>query len=71
MNTYIKDDIYNILCGRAKEQGYENVDEYINFLLNQIAKKINVSNIDNKDNIYSKEEEENIKNRLQSLGYID
>jgi len=69
MQINIEDDIYSALLSRAKEQGYKSCEEYMNFLLKQIVEKIN--NISEPSSYYTDDDREKIKQRLQSLGYID
>lgn len=51
---------------------FNSVDEYAAYVLKQIAdKKLAVEKTDQQDEVYSKEDEEKIKERLQNLGYLD
>lgn len=68
MQINIEDGLYSVLEQRSKEQGYKTPEEYINFILKQIADKISVSA---KKQVYTEEDQQKIKQRLQSLGYID
>lgn len=53
-----------------KEQRFYSVDEYIVYLLKQVVEKIQANSSSlSKGN--TEEEEEKIKSRLRSLGYID
>lgn len=68
MEINIEDGLYFVLERRSKEHGHKNPEEYINFLLKQIADKISAPA---KKQIYTEEDQKKIKQRLQSLGYID
>jgi len=70
MKINIEDGFCAILEKRAKEQGYGDCEEYINFVLKQIVDKISSSPQENNE-VYSEEDQKKIKQRLQSLGYID
>ncbi|MFQ5940576.1 MAG: hypothetical protein ACE5KA_02610 [Nitrososphaerales archaeon] len=44
---------------------FKSVEEYVNFVLTEVVK-----DDEEHQSTYTKEEEEEIKNRLKSLGYI-
>ena len=71
MEIKIENELYAVLAGRAKERGYASTEEYINFLLKQIAEKINCFWPKKNEEVYTEEDQKKIKQRLQSLGYID
>ncbi len=51
---------------------FNTVDEYAAYVLKQIAdKKLATAKNDKQEEVYSKEDEAKIKERLQSLGYLD
>jgi len=58
------------LANKVKERiqgtGFSSVSSYTTYVLRQI-----VSSDESKDEAFSKEDEERIKERLRSLGYID
>ncbi|PSG99726.1 MAG: hypothetical protein BRC28_03225 [Nanohaloarchaea archaeon SW_4_43_9] len=67
-NIEIDDGIYNVLEARAEEKDFDETDEYIQYLLEQIVEKIKRE----KQNAeYTEEEEKKVKNRLKDLGYMD
>ena len=70
----IKKEILAKLEKRAKESGsFKNVDEYINYVLKQVVDKLDKEGLakKNKKPAYSKSDEEKVKQRLRSLGYLD
>jgi len=62
---YISKKLYNEIKKRVEEsQGaFKSVEEYIEFVLNEVVKE-------EEELSYSPEEEEEIKRRLKSLGYL-
>ena len=62
----IATEIYRRLEGRAKETGFSSVDEYVTFVLEEVLKEEG-----EEETAFSKEEEEEVKKRLRSLGYLD
>ncbi|UCD03750.1 MAG: CopG family transcriptional regulator [Candidatus Woesearchaeota archaeon] len=47
---------------------FETVDEYVNFILGQVARRIEISESDNERPL-SEEEKKKSKERLKQLGY--
>ena len=67
MKVEIKDEIVTKLEERINhKKDFENVDTYVNYILEQVVKKF-----ESKEDAYTKEEEEKVKERLRELGYID
>ena len=64
----VDDDVYSILEARAEEKDFDETDEYIRYLLDQIVEKIKR---EKQNEGYSEEEEKKVKNRLKDLGYLD
>lgn len=58
-----------VLEARSSEKGYETLEEYVDYLMDQIVDKIRREKQDVEG--YSNEEEEKVKNRLRDLGYMD
>ncbi len=56
----IPKDLYLKLEEKIRDTVFEDVDSYIHFILNEILE----------ESVYTKEEEEEIKERLRNLGYI-
>lgn len=58
------------LAGDSDE--FSSVDDYVTFVLKQVAEKASKKDEEAKQNeVYSKEDEDKIKERLQNLGYLD
>lgn len=64
----IEDDKYSILEARAEEKDFDDTEEYISYLLDQIVNKIKREKQDQEG--YSEEEEKKVKKRLEDLGYL-
>ena len=60
----VSDDLYEKISARAAKAGFKSIDNFVASLIEDVFKEDHVEN-------YSKEEEEEIKNRLKSLGYIE
>jgi hypothetical protein len=67
-NVEIDDDMYSVLEARAEEKDFDETEEYIHYLLDQIVEKIRR---EKQDAEYSEEEEKKVKKRLEDLGYMD
>ncbi|MFB6203660.1 MAG: CopG family transcriptional regulator [Candidatus Nanohaloarchaea archaeon] len=66
----VDDDIYSVLEARAEEKDYDETEEYIEYLLDQVVEKIKREK-QKEEAEYSEEEEEKVKERLRGLGYLD
>ena len=64
MNVEIPDETIKKLESRAKEKNFDDVQAYINHLLEQVASKIESQPQD------SDADEEKVKKRLKDLGYL-
>lgn len=62
MNIEIKNEIYEKIKKRIEKSEFSSVEEYVNFVLEEVVKE-------NEGEI-TEEEEEQIKERLRSLGYL-
>ncbi len=68
----IKKEILKKLEKRAKESGsFKNVDEYVNYVLQQVVDKLENEKKTSQKPAYSKKDEEKVRERLRSLGYLD
>jgi hypothetical protein len=65
----IDDNVYSVLEARAVEKDFDETDEYIRYLLDQIVEKIRREK--QEQDGYSEEEEKKVKKRLEDLGYLD
>lgn len=63
----ISKDLYDKILQRVNmsQEEFKSVEEYIQFVLAEVVKED-----ERQETTYTKEEEEEIKNRLRSLGYI-
>ncbi|MEM2929119.1 MAG: CopG family transcriptional regulator [Nitrososphaerota archaeon] len=63
---YISKKLYNEIKKKVEESqdAFKNVEEFIEFVLNEVVKE------EEEEVSYSPEEEEEIKRRLKSLGYL-
>jgi len=66
VNVRIPRNLYDEISRRVKESGgeFKDVEEYVTFVLNEIVRE------DEEENVYTPEEEEEIKRRLKQLGYL-
>ena len=58
-------ELYSQILARVEATGFSSVDEYIIFVLKEVLKE------DGVEEALSKEEEEEVKKRLRSLGYLE
>ena len=68
MEIEIDEDIYRVLEARAEEKDFQETDEYITHLLEQVVEKIRKDKEGSK-NSYTDEQEKEVKKRLEDLGY--
>jgi predicted nucleotidyltransferase len=66
----VDDDIYSVLEARAEEKDFDETEEYVEYLLEQVVEKIKREK-EQQESSYSEEEEEEVKKRLRGLGYLD
>lgn len=64
----IPQDLADRFAARAKEKGFASTEAYIQWALNEMAKKIAPPS---STLPYNDQEEAMVKDRLRSLGYID
>ncbi len=50
---------------RIKQTGFESVSSYISYVLKEVLSE------DEEEDVFSKEDEERVKERLKALGYLD
>ena len=62
----IPKSLYDEILKRVKESGgeFKDAEEYVTFVLSEVVKE------DEEENVYTPEEEEEIKRRLRQLGYL-
>lgn len=66
----VSDSVFECLSNRASEKGGKKVSEYVESILEEIAKKLGASAQNKPAYQFSKEEEERVKDRLRALGYM-
>jgi hypothetical protein len=66
----VDEDVYTLLAERAEEKGFDSTDEYVHYVLDQVADKIRRKKGRDKEG-FSEEDEEKVKERLRGLGYLD
>ncbi|MFC1999217.1 CopG family transcriptional regulator [Chloroflexota bacterium] len=60
-------ELYGMIEERVKATGFETVEEYVTFVLEEVLKEEDGEEVQ----AFSKEEEEEVKKRLRALGYLD
>ena len=63
--VYLSTTLYKQIAERAKTTGFNSVDEYVIFVMEEVLKD------DDETQAMSKEDEEEVKKRLKALGYIE
>ena len=63
--VYVSADIYRRIQERVEATGFGSVDEYVAFVMEEVLKD------EGEEEVFSKEEEEEVKKRLRALGYLD
>jgi len=66
----IEDETFEVLEERAEEKGFDTTEEYVNYVLDQIADKVRREK-SSEDQEFSEEDEKKVKRRLKGLGYLD
>jgi len=67
----IESDLYKKIKKRVKKTEFKTVEEYVNYVLEEVIKQVEEEDQDTTDAAYSKEDEEKVKERLRALGYLD
>ena len=74
MKVEIKEKIAKALRKRVNEsKEFKNIEGYVNYVLEQVVERLKEESCgkEEKKEVYSKEEEKKVKERLRSLGYLD
>lgn len=66
MKIEVDSDLEEVLKARSEEKDFETTEEYVNHLLEQVVEKIRR---EQGNDSYSSEKEEEVKKRLEDLGY--
>jgi len=61
-------ELYGRIEERVKATDFRSVDEYVTFVLEEVLKE---DDEQEREKAFSKEDEEEVKQRLKSLGYLD
>jgi Arc/MetJ-type ribon-helix-helix transcriptional regulator len=63
--VFLPAELYGKLEGKVKATDFGSVDEYVEFVLEEVVKE------EEEERAFSEEEEEEVKKRLKDLGYLD
>jgi len=61
-------EIINKIEERVKGTEFKTVDEYVNFVLEEVVKE---TGEEEPEEVFSEEDEAKVKERLRALGYLD
>jgi hypothetical protein len=64
-NVFISIELYHKVENRAKSSGFNSVDEYITYVLEQVVED------ETPDTNFTPAEEAEVKKRLKYLGYVE
>lgn len=67
----IDDGVLEALRGRAAQKGFGSVEEYVRFVLSELARRIGGAGGAPGTGDLSDDEEKAIQDRLRSLGYLE
>ncbi len=65
MRISIPTSLYKKIEGRIKDTGFTSVSSYVTYVLREVLSE------DEEDEDFTEEDEEKVKERLRSLGYLD
>ncbi len=58
--------LYERIIERLKETDFTSVSDYVTYVLREV-----LSSLEEEEEVFTKEEEEKVKDRLRALGYLD
>ncbi len=64
----IRKDIYDRIAKRVEVTEFETVGEYVDYVLEEVLSQVEE---EEEEQVYSKEDEDKVKEKLRSLGYLD
>ncbi len=64
MKISIPSSLYRKIDERIKETGFNSVDSYVAYVMREVLS-------DDEEEEFTEEDEEKVKERLRSLGYLD
>jgi len=67
-NVFIPEELYEKIQNRLKETDFNSVSEYVAYVLGQVISELEE---EQEEEHFTKEDEEKVKERLRSLGYIE
>ncbi|MBD3259842.1 CopG family transcriptional regulator [Candidatus Woesearchaeota archaeon] len=71
MKIEIKDEFIKKIENRIKQTDeFKSVEEYVNYIIEQVVSKLENKKEESKP-VFSKEDEEKVKDKLRGLGYLD
>lgn len=59
--------LYEKIKKRIKDTGFSSVSSYVTYVMRQVISSLE----EEKEEVFTKEEEEAVKKRLRALGYLD
>ncbi len=65
MKISIPTSLYKKIEGRIKDTGFKSVSSYVTYVLREVLSE------DEEEDVFTEEDEEKVKERLRSLGYLD
>ena len=72
MKVDIPDEITKKLQKRVDSTGeFDSVQAYVEYILKQVVDRLEQEKEENEKPAFSEEDEEKVKERLKSLGYLD
>lgn len=67
MQLTLRDEIATQLKARVQQsQEFSSVEEYVNYILEEVLKQTSAT-----DDAYTTDQEQEVKKRLEDLGYLD
>lgn len=66
----LSEETFGLLEKRAENKGFDSTEEYVNYVLDQVAEKAKKKMQDENEE-FGEEDEEKVKKRLKGLGYLD
>ncbi|HIP63132.1 MAG TPA: CopG family transcriptional regulator [Archaeoglobus profundus] len=60
-------ELYEKIERRVKNTEFKSVDEYVTYVLREVLASLE----EEEEQVFTKEEEEKVKERLRALGYLD
>ncbi len=64
----IPTQLYKNIKGRIEGTGFTSVSDYVTYVLREVLSSLEE---EDKEEVFSEEEEEKVKERLRALGYLD